>query len=98
MPHKHLEDGVGTVASVAFYIDLGDQFDADKLQAYPPGSVIVLPGNTPDFAGQDPVSTSAEVLWASNIWTPMTIRVSKIAGGFSELRSGCKPRETCREQ
>jgi hypothetical protein len=28
---------------------LGDQFDADKLEAYPPGSVIVLPGNTYHF-------------------------------------------------
>ena len=28
---------------------LGDRFDADKLKAYPPGSVIVLPGNTWHF-------------------------------------------------
>jgi hypothetical protein len=33
----------------AFYIGLGDQFDAGSLQAYPPGSVIVLPGNTSHF-------------------------------------------------
>src|SRR5262249_25061754 len=26
-----------------FYIGLADQFDGDKLKAYPPGSVIVLP-------------------------------------------------------
>jgi hypothetical protein len=32
-----------------FYIGLGDQFDAGNLQAYPPGSVIVLPGDTPHF-------------------------------------------------
>jgi hypothetical protein len=31
------------------YIGLGDQFDADKLKAYPPGSVIVLPGDTHHF-------------------------------------------------
>jgi quercetin dioxygenase-like cupin family protein len=49
MPHKHSEDRVYTVISGVFYIGLGDQFDADKLQAYPPGSVIVLPGNTPHF-------------------------------------------------
>jgi quercetin dioxygenase-like cupin family protein len=49
MPHKHPEDRVYTVISGVFYIGLGDQFDADKLQAYPPGSVIVLPGNTPHF-------------------------------------------------
>ena len=28
---------------------LGDEFDPDKLEAYPPGSVIVLPGNTSHF-------------------------------------------------
>jgi hypothetical protein len=32
-----------------FYIGLGDQFDGNKLKAFPPGSVIVLPGNTPHF-------------------------------------------------
>jgi hypothetical protein len=49
MPHSHPEDRVYTVISGVFYIGLGDQFDPDKLQAYPPGSVIVLPGNTPHF-------------------------------------------------
>jgi len=49
MPHSHPEDRVYTVISGVFYIGLGDQFDADKLKAYPPGSVIILPGNTPHF-------------------------------------------------
>jgi quercetin dioxygenase-like cupin family protein len=49
MPHRHPEDRVYTVISGVFYIGLGDEFDADKLQAYPPGSLIVLPGNTPHF-------------------------------------------------
>ena len=49
MPHRHPEDRVYTVMSGVFYIGLGDEFDADKLQAYPPGSVIVLPGNTSHF-------------------------------------------------
>ena len=49
MPHRHPEDRVYTVMSGVFYIGLGDRFDPDKLQAYPPGSVIVLPGNTPHF-------------------------------------------------
>jgi quercetin dioxygenase-like cupin family protein len=49
MPHRHQEDRVYTVISGVFYIGLGDEFDPDKLQAYPPGSVIVLPGNTPHF-------------------------------------------------
>ena len=47
MPHRHPEDRVYTVISDVFYIGLGDRFDADKLQAYPPGSVVVLPGGTP---------------------------------------------------
>ncbi len=49
MPHRHPEDRVYTVISGIFYIGLGDQFDAATLQAYPPGSVIVLPGNTSHF-------------------------------------------------
>jgi hypothetical protein len=49
MPHIHPEDRVYTVISGIFYIGLGERFDADKLQAYPPGSVIVLPGDTPHF-------------------------------------------------
>jgi len=46
MPHRHPEDRIYTVMSGVFYIGLGDQFDGDKVKAYPPGSVIVLPGNT----------------------------------------------------
>ena len=49
MPHRHSEDRIYTVISGVFYIGLGDQFDADKLAAYPPGAVIVLPGNTSHF-------------------------------------------------
>ena len=49
MPHRHPEDRVYTVMSGIFYIGLGDEFNADKLQAYPPGSVIILPGDTSHF-------------------------------------------------
>jgi quercetin dioxygenase-like cupin family protein len=49
MPHKHPEDRIYTVMSGVFYIGLGDQFDADKLVAYPPGTVLVLPGDTHHF-------------------------------------------------
>ena len=49
MPHKHPEDRVYTVISGVFYIGVGDRFDEDKLEAYPPGSVIVLPGETHHF-------------------------------------------------
>ena len=49
MPHRHPEDRIYTVISGVFYIGLGEQFDAEKLAAYPPGAVIVLPGNTAHF-------------------------------------------------
>jgi quercetin dioxygenase-like cupin family protein len=49
MPHTHPEDRVYTVISGVFYIGLGDVFDASKLKAYPPGAVIILPGDTPHF-------------------------------------------------
>ncbi len=49
MPHRHPEDRVYTVISGVFYIGLGDQFNPEKLEAYPPGSVVVLPGNTSHF-------------------------------------------------
>ena len=49
MPHRHPEDRIYTVISGVFYIGLGDQFDADKLHAYPPGAVVVLPGNTSHY-------------------------------------------------
>jgi hypothetical protein len=41
MPHRHPEDRIYTVMSGVFYIGLGDRFDGDQVQAYPPGSVIV---------------------------------------------------------
>jgi quercetin dioxygenase-like cupin family protein len=49
MPHRHPEDRIYTVISGVFYIGLGEQFEPEKLKAYPPGSVIVLPGNTAHF-------------------------------------------------
>ena len=49
MPHRHPEDRIYTVISGVFYIGLGEKFDRDKVRAYPPGSVIVLPGNTWHF-------------------------------------------------
>jgi quercetin dioxygenase-like cupin family protein len=49
MPHRHPEDRVYTVISGTFYIGFGDRFDADKLVAYPPGALVVLPGDTYHF-------------------------------------------------
>jgi quercetin dioxygenase-like cupin family protein len=49
MPHAHPEDRIYTVISGVFYIGLGTTFDPANLKAYPPGSVIVLPGHTAHF-------------------------------------------------
>jgi len=49
MPHRHPEDRIYMVISGIFYIGIGETFDPEKLKAYKPGSVIVLPGNTPHF-------------------------------------------------
>jgi quercetin dioxygenase-like cupin family protein len=49
MPHWHPEDRVYTVISGVFYIGLGEHFDSEKLESFPPGAVIVLPGGTPHF-------------------------------------------------
>ena len=49
MPHMHREDRVYVVVSGVFYIGRGDEFDEKKLEAYPPGAVVVLPGGTPHF-------------------------------------------------
>ena len=49
MPHRHPEDRIYTVMSGVFYIGLGSEFDGDKVKAYPPGTVVVLPGDTAHF-------------------------------------------------
>lgn len=49
MPHRHPEDRVYTVISGVFYIGRGEQFADEKLEAYPPGAVVVLPGGTAHF-------------------------------------------------
>jgi quercetin dioxygenase-like cupin family protein len=49
MPHRHPEDRIYTVISGVFYIGLGEKFDGDKVKAYPPGALIVLPGDTWHF-------------------------------------------------
>ena len=49
MPHKHQEDRIYTVVSGIFYIGRGETFDPEALEAYAPGSVIVLPRDTPHF-------------------------------------------------
>jgi quercetin dioxygenase-like cupin family protein len=83
MPHSHPEDRIYTVMSGVFYIGLGDQFDGDKVKASPPGSVIVLPGDTSHFHWANPASTSPRYLplarWDSTTWIPVTTPASKVA-------------------
>ena len=35
--------------SGVFYIGLGERFDGSKVEAYPPGSLVVMPGDTWHF-------------------------------------------------
>ena len=49
MPHRHPEDRIYTIISGVFYVGLGEKFDGDKVKAYPPGSLIILPGDTWHF-------------------------------------------------
>lgn len=49
LPHRHPEDRIYTVISGVFYIGRGEEFREDAMAAYPPGSVLVLPGNTSHF-------------------------------------------------
>jgi quercetin dioxygenase-like cupin family protein len=49
MAHRHPENRIYTVMSGTFYIGVGDQFDGDAVTAYPPGSVVLLPGGTAHF-------------------------------------------------
>ena len=73
MPHRHPEDRVYTVISGVFYIGVGERFEAESLQAYPPGAVIVLPGGTPHFhwarSSEYVSQVSAIGRWASSTWT-----------------------------
>src|ERR1700756_3323322 len=48
-PHRHPEDRIYTVISGVFYIGLGETFDEQKLEAFAPGRVIVLPGGQAHF-------------------------------------------------
>jgi hypothetical protein len=49
MPHKHPEDRIYTVISGVFYIGLGETFDENRLFAFAPESVVVLPGGQSHF-------------------------------------------------
>jgi len=80
MPHRHPEDRIYTVMSGVFYVGLGDRFDGDTVAAYPPGSVIVLPGDTYHFHW----ARSGEYITQVNAIGPL---------GLEYLDSGDDPRE-----
>ncbi|CDZ39029.1 Cupin domain-containing protein [Neorhizobium galegae bv. officinalis] len=48
-PHRHPEDRLYTVISGVFYIGRGYVSDEDKLEAFAPGTLIVLPGGQAHF-------------------------------------------------
>jgi quercetin dioxygenase-like cupin family protein len=48
-PHRHPEDRIYTVMSGVFYLGRGEKFEGAAVTAYPPGSVIVVPGHTSHF-------------------------------------------------
>ena len=49
MPHRHPENRIYTVMSGVFYIGVGEHFNGEAMIAYPPGSTVLLPGDTPHF-------------------------------------------------
>jgi len=49
-PHIHPDARVVTVLKGTYYTAIGGEFDATKLQAFPPGSFYATPANTPHFA------------------------------------------------
>ncbi len=48
-PHTHPDERVYTVISGTFYIGFGDKIDASKLEAFPQGSVFVVPAHASHF-------------------------------------------------
>jgi quercetin dioxygenase-like cupin family protein len=85
MPHRHPEDRIYTVISGIFYIGLGDSFDAEKLEAYPPGAVIILPGDTAHFHW----AKSGEYITQVSAIGPLGISYLKLEDDPRNARAGC---------
>lgn len=49
MPHSHPEERIYTVIAGTWYIGMGDKFDPAKLEAFPAGSLYVVPANVAHF-------------------------------------------------
>jgi hypothetical protein len=42
MPDEHPEDGISAVMPGVFHVDLSEEFQGDRVEVYPLGSIIVL--------------------------------------------------------
>jgi quercetin dioxygenase-like cupin family protein len=49
--HFHPDTRVVTVISGTYYFGQGDRYDEKAIKGYGPGTVIVVPANTPHYAG-----------------------------------------------
>ena len=48
-PHTHPDQRVVTVISGVFYQGIGGEFASNNMRQLQPGSVIIIPANTPHF-------------------------------------------------
>ena len=103
VPHRHREDRIYMVMSGVLFIGLGDQFDGAKLEPYPPGSGLVLPGNTAHFhrarCGQYVTQVTVIGPTGSRIgqpsrrsarapWPPRSALVTSTRPGYRRLKPG----------
>ena len=82
MPHRHGEDRIYTVISGVFYVGLGNEFDPERLQAYPPGAVIMLPRNTSHFHR----AKSGEYITQVTAIGPLWSRIRRPKGRSADLK------------
>jgi hypothetical protein len=68
MPHTHPDARTYTVLSGTWYLGFGDKFDAEKVKAFPAGSVHTLPPKVPHFV----LTKGEEVIFQVNSVGPAT--------------------------
>ena len=49
LPHRHPENRIYTVISGVLHAGVGERFNSEAAVAYPPGSTVLLPSDTPHF-------------------------------------------------
>jgi ChrR-like protein with cupin domain len=72
-PHFHPDTETVTVLSGAFYVSMGDTFDAAKAKAMPAGSFVAVPAKSPHFAftkEETVIQVNAMGPWALNYVNP----------------------------